>query len=85
MLPERLAYPEILGLGENEGVEEFFYDGSIGGLANRLEHLAEVFDDGVRWSNSVEKAKGLVDGLRWSVAVGRFDAGLERVCLRRRS
>ncbi len=45
LLPKRLAYPEILGLDQDETRTPFFYDGSPRVLADRLAELARAVQD----------------------------------------
>ncbi len=47
LLPNRLAYPEILGLDEQAEVERFFYDGSPQMLVGKLMDLANAISSGV--------------------------------------
>jgi glycosyltransferase involved in cell wall biosynthesis len=39
LLPNRLAYPEVLQVANNAGAIEFLYDGTVGNLAEKLENL----------------------------------------------
>ena len=53
VLPKRLAYPEILGLGEEDAVEDFFYDGSVTALADRLTMLSERVEKNCLWGKNI--------------------------------
>jgi len=79
VLPKRLAYPDILGLGENEGVEEFYYNGTVNGLAERLAELAERIQQGKLWPNDPKRASRLVERFTWDNLAPILDEGLEAV------
>lgn len=60
VLPRRLSYPEILSSIEMAGADEFFYDGTVGGLAKRLADLAKAIEDGNLWlADSTRGARGM--------------------------
>ncbi len=75
LLPRRLAYPEILSpLGES--AEEFFYDGSVNGLAEALEKLASSY--------ASDRTEGLgarqaVERFFWQRRASAMDDRLEQV------
>ena len=56
LVPDRLSYPEIIGLAQIEGTEQFFYDGSSGDLANKLIRLAARIDQGSLLSTAFNPA-----------------------------
>lgn len=80
VLPRRLAYPEILGLGKQAGAEEFFYDGSVKGLALKLGELAEQVEKKCLWT---EKNEGCcvrpIKRFVWKSHGLILDNGLEEV------
>lgn len=51
MLPERLSYPQIIGNIETKTPEEFFYDGSVKQLVNKLYDLINHTQDGKLWAD----------------------------------
>lgn len=79
VLPKRLAYPEILGLGEAEGVEEFFYEGGAEGLAERLTELAGRVQKNSLWGRDRQRAARLVERFEWDNRVKVLDEQLEKV------
>ena len=83
VLPKRLAYPEILGFGEVEGVEEFFYEGGAGELANRLTELAGRVQKNSLWGRDRYRAARLVERFEWDNRAKVLDEQLEKVLLGR--
>jgi glycosyltransferase involved in cell wall biosynthesis len=80
MLPKRLAYPELLKLGDNKNAEEFFYDGSVNHLANRLTALAErVKKGGLRTENARRMAESM-ERFTWNNLAGTLDEAVDKVC-----
>ena len=71
LLPRRLAYPEILNASEYVRAGEFFYDGSVGGLAQRLAQLALRLKHNDLWQGAAEEMRHLVGRFSWA----RFGAG----------
>jgi glycosyltransferase involved in cell wall biosynthesis len=69
VLPKRLAYPEILGLAENQGAGEFFYENGAAGLATKLIELAQ--------SESLNNASDIVERFEWSKRATEMDDALE--------
>lgn len=78
VVPRRLAYPEILGLGEIEGREEFFYNGGPNELAQRLATLAKSTEKGSLWPNECGADK-LVERFQWRRLVPVLDKAVEDV------
>ena len=77
-MPERLSYPEILGLGRTEGAEQFFYDGSVSDLAAKLGRFAARIDEGTLSSAAVTCGI-LTDHLKWDRLTELYDEALERL------
>jgi glycosyltransferase involved in cell wall biosynthesis len=65
VVPQRLAYPEILRLGEEKGIEEFFYDGSVAALADRLTALAERVEKDCLWREDPDRVVRLMERYKW--------------------
>ena len=78
LLPNRLAYPEILGLGKNPGVENFFYDGSSKTLANKLAELAQQIKNNSLWLNKPNAAE-LIKRLNWKNLAPTLDNALNDI------
>jgi len=78
LVPNRLSYPEILGLGRIEGVEQFFYDDTVRDLANKLRRLATRIKDESLWPTSISPAK-LTAHFKWQNLANRYDKTLEQI------
>jgi len=76
ILPRRLSYPEILGLGKNEGTEVFFYDGNVKTLADKINSLASKKKNGNLWGKIPKPSKS-VERFKWSTISGILDTALE--------
>ncbi|MCK5565807.1 MAG: DUF3524 domain-containing protein [Planctomycetes bacterium] len=51
LLPERLSYPQIIANIETDRPGEFFYDGTVKQLANKLYDLIKRAQDGKLWAD----------------------------------
>ena len=78
VLPKRLAYPEIMGLTEDEHAEEFFYDGSVSDLVNKLVTLAERVTKDRLWTEDARHVAQSMERFRWDNLVGTLDDAVER-------
>ncbi|MBN2181606.1 MAG: DUF3524 domain-containing protein [Sedimentisphaerales bacterium] len=76
IVPERLSYPEILGLGKIDGAEQFFYDGTVKGLADRLSNLAAQIQAG-KFPPGLINPTSLVKSFKWRNLVHKYDDALE--------
>jgi glycosyltransferase involved in cell wall biosynthesis len=79
VLPKRLAYPEIFGPGEENGMEEFFYDGSATALADRLTALAERVEKECLWGKDGERLIRLMKRFTWRNRASVLDEAAEKV------
>ncbi len=79
VLPERLAYPEVMGLGVEKEAAEFFYDGSVESLADKLIHLANKKSEGDLWGCDNKKAIRLVEKFKWQSRTKLLDDEIARV------
>ena len=79
LLPERLAYPEILSLEERPENREFFYDGGAEGLADRLGELAGRLQAGNLWGPDPTRAARQVERFSWKHLAPALDEKLEQV------
>jgi len=79
ILPERLAYPEILGLGQQAGVESFFYDGSPQMLADRLTGLAGSLSEGSILSDRARDIRQRLERFQWPTLAPVLDIAIEGV------
>jgi len=81
VLPRRLAYPEVLNLDENPRAKEFFYDGSVKALADRLAKLAGQVESDSLWGEDATRATKLVKRFEWSNLASLLDSAAEKVIL----
>lgn len=82
IVPKRLAYPEIMGIGKEERIEEFFYDGSVAALADRLIVLAERVGKGCLWGNDADRLVRLMERYKWENLGGVLDEAVEKTAER---
>ena len=78
LVPNRLSYPEILGLTQIENAEQFFYDGSHGDLAHKLGRLAARVDKGGLFPATINPAI-LTDRFKWNNLARTYDRALEQI------
>jgi glycosyltransferase involved in cell wall biosynthesis len=78
LVPNRLSYPEILGLGRIEGAGQFFYDGTIRDLADKLSSLAARIEKDALRPAAISLA-ALTDHLKWQNLARRYDKALEQI------
>lgn len=80
VLPNRLAYPELLtGLSEQHKTL-FLYDGTVQQLAQRLEALAGRLQQGRLWEIPASAVQQLIQRFQWPTASAEMDRALERLC-----
>ncbi len=78
LVPNRLSYPEIIGLAQIENEKQFFYDGSPRDLANKLGRLAARINEGTLFSTTTYPA-ALTDRFKWKNLVPSYDRALEQI------
>ena len=78
LVPNRLSYPEILGLAQIENAEQFFYDSSTGDLAHKLTRLAARLDKGRLFPATINPAI-LTDRFKWKNLALPYDRALEQI------
>ena len=79
LLPQRLAYPEILDPKVAGDVSCFFYEREAEGLAERLGQLAECLNKGDLWQGDPERAKRATARFSWSKLAPILDEAIESV------
>jgi len=79
LLPQRLAYPEILSLERDGERQRFFYDGTTVDLAAKLAELATAVEDQESWQRFLDPVMRDVERFYWDNLVGDMDDALERV------
>lgn len=77
ILPNRLAYPEILDLGKEKGTEEFFYDGTVEALTSKLMQLADRVQKDNLW-RGINTAHRLVKRFEWLNLAPVLDGAIEK-------
>jgi glycosyltransferase involved in cell wall biosynthesis len=78
LVPDRLSYPEILGLAQIEKTEQFFYDGSPGDLAHKMGRLADRLDKGELFPATINPA-ALTDRFKWNNLASQYDRAFEQI------
>jgi glycosyltransferase involved in cell wall biosynthesis len=78
LVPNRLSYPEILNLGRNENTEQFFYDGTVTNLADKLSSLVARIQTDKLWSASINLLK-LTECFKWRNLANQYDAAFEKL------
>lgn len=79
VVPKRLAYPEILGLNKKQETEEFFYDGSVTDLADRLTMLSERVEKGCLLDEDTGRIARLMERFTWGNLATVLDQAAEKV------
>ena len=70
-----LSYPEVLGLGRMEGTGQFFYNGTVADLAEKLGELALRVEERSLWPPGITPAI-LTDHLKWRNLAPEYDKAL---------
>jgi len=78
LLPNRLSYPEILGLGRIEGAEQFFYDGTVRNLADKLSQLADRIEKAALWPTGISSSV-FTDQFKWQNLANLYDNALGKI------
>ncbi|MFC1793463.1 DUF3524 domain-containing protein [Planctomycetota bacterium] len=78
LVPNRLSYPEILGLARLDDAGLFFYDGTARDIADKLSRLAVRIEKDALWPATISPAT-LTDHLRWQNLACRYDKALEEI------
>ncbi|MEM9595221.1 MAG: DUF3524 domain-containing protein [Acidobacteriota bacterium] len=81
LLPERLAYPELLRDVPPELRRDLLYSGGAAVLADRLQALAGHLDrSGSVWPGPVDVVQRAVAPFTWPAALKRLDDAADAVC-----
>ncbi|MFW6146406.1 MAG: tRNA-queuosine alpha-mannosyltransferase domain-containing protein [Planctomycetota bacterium] len=66
VVPRRLAYPEVFGLGEEAGADDLFYNGDRASLAAKLAALAARLNaTGTVWTGDPDRVRRRVERWQW--------------------
>jgi len=79
LLPKRLSYPQIIGNIDIDHPEDFFYDGSVNDLAEKLTHLAKRIQNDTLWQNNPNIG---IEGMKkfyWNNITETMDAALKEL------
>ncbi len=79
ILPKRLSYPEIMGLGKEDGIEKFFYDGSVVDLSERLIALGERVEKGCLLKEDTDRLARSMDRYKWNNLGRVLDKAVENI------
>jgi glycosyltransferase involved in cell wall biosynthesis len=77
LVPEKLAYPETLGL--DSGNEDFFFQGGADQLAERLIQLSEKIINNNLWDDDPDRAIRIVEKFFWKTKARLLDLELIRI------
>ena len=84
LLPNRLAYPEILAAVNGGDTNAFLYDGSKEQLAKRLTELADQVDTAAFQNEARNLATRVITRFSWPRLAPELDAALNVICNQRR-
>ena len=77
LLPQRLAYPEVLGAQEPQVLQEHFYQGGEQQLADRLRELVNRKENGRLWRDTDPVLRDRLAVLTWPEHALRLDSAVE--------
>lgn len=79
LLPDRLAYPEILKLDRKDWAAEHFYDGTPAALANKLAELASRKQHGNLWDSNPNRVRKCAERFLWDKLAPPMDTAIEDI------
>ncbi len=82
LLPNRLAYPEILSPDKTDNVSDFFYDGTLENLVTALLSRMTSVDEGRLWGIDPRRAARAVEEYLWPNLGSVLDDALQEVTVR---
>ena len=83
VLPQRLAYPEVMQLPEYPQRSEHFYDGGAPALAQRLRELLQRYEQDQLWQSPQSELLGSFEQYRMDNCAAAMDQQLIKVITRR--
>ncbi len=81
LVPDKLAYPEILE--RNSGNEDFYFNGKAAQLAGRLIQLSESIRNNKLWDGDPDRAIRIAEKFFWKTKACLLDKDLYRMVERR--
>jgi glycosyltransferase involved in cell wall biosynthesis len=82
VLPDRLAYPEILSAGRIKNPTRFFYDGTQESLIKTLVGLLPLVESGQLWNPDAPRLSETMREFEWDARVTQLDVDLEHMAKR---
>ena len=79
VLPQRLAYPEVISSTDEADTDRFFYAGTAEALAERLTDLANRLKNDDLWQGNPNRARQLVQRYTWKNLAPVLDTGLDEI------
>ena len=73
LLPNRLAYPELLEKDQDASSHFFFYNGTPQHLADRLNEFSSLKQDATSWESKRTHAQEKVSRFQWKQQIPRYD------------
>lgn len=77
LVPEKLAYPETLGL--DSGNEDFYFKGDAEQLAERLVQLSKKIQNNNLWNGDPDRAIRIIEKFLWKTKACLLDNELNRI------
>lgn len=79
LLPDRQAYPEVLGIVFGSSTDSFLYDGTVDDLEESLAGLIRRLECKSLWSSSPMLSPDAMKRLLWETVVPEWDNELEHI------
>ncbi|PHR93975.1 MAG: glycosyl transferase family 1 [Blastopirellula sp.] len=79
LLPNRLAYPELLEREQDSLAEFYFYDGSPRQLVDRLIEYHSLKNDAPKWESRLHLAQAKVARFQWKQQISQYDGLLDNL------
>lgn len=79
LLPQRLAYPEVVGADDHDVRREHLYAGTFSDLANRLGELVRRCETGQLWAGTRETLRTRMRAFTWAERAMEMDESLARI------
>jgi glycosyltransferase involved in cell wall biosynthesis len=80
LLPNRLAYPEVLQIGAFPDRKRYLYDGDASSLASRVTSVIESWHDSDQYRKERTEISNSMTRFHWPLRAAEMDSELERIC-----